>query len=87
MRTLPFEGHMACDNKAVVHQVHTFLPTTNTSTTPARVNPAEVYIHPLSAEWDVLIEIYHTVRLTWSATTKAIKTKTNRLANFHYWHS
>ncbi|KAI2501044.1 hypothetical protein MHU86_13398 [Fragilaria crotonensis] len=41
----------------------------NTSTTPARVNPAEVYIHPLSAEWDVLIEIYHTVKITWSATT------------------
>ena len=60
---------MACDNKAVVHQVHKFLPTKNTSTTPAMVNPAEVYLHPLSAEWDVLIEIYHTVRTTWLATT------------------
>lgn len=70
--SIPFHGQMACDNKAIVQQVSTFLPTPvlgndgQTSTTGVR---RHFTLDPLAPEWDLLIEIYHTVCDTWTDTT------------------
>lgn len=71
MRPTPFQGQMACDNKAAVHQVRTFLPSRHSSGSTPCFTPAALSLDPLAAEWDVLNEIYHTVRDTWGTTTIA----------------